>query len=125
MGGLSSLIVLFENALYPFKVLNVYLGRFFGRFLGGKSRSLSLAARVALAFFFCLVVFLTVAIVLRRTAGDERYLINGPTSIDILNDILFYVFAIGISILVYFGVRLATRDKPSLYPEIDRLLEFV
>ena len=66
MRGLSSIIVMFENALYPFKVLNVYLGRFFGRFLGSKSRSLSMAARIALAFFFCLATFILIAILLRR-----------------------------------------------------------
>lgn len=119
MGGLSSIIVLFENALYPFKVLNVYLGRLLGRFSGGKSRSLSLAARVAIAFFFCLATFILIAVLLRRFS-DGTYPKFTITGIEIIDDILYFLIAIGISILVYFGVRLATRDKPSLYPEIDR-----
>ncbi len=119
MRGLSSIIVMFENALYPFKVLNVYLGRFFGRFLGSKSRSLSMAARIALAFFFCLATFILIAILLRRFS-DGTYPKVVLTGFEIVDDILYFVLAFGISLLVYFGVRMATRDKPSLYPEIDR-----
>jgi hypothetical protein len=120
MGGLSSLIVLFENALYPFKVLNVYIGRFFGRFMGGKSRSLSLAARVSLAFFFCIAIFILIAVLLRRFSTAGKYPKVTFTGYEIVDDILYFVIAAGIALLVYFGVRMATRDKPSLYPEIDR-----
>jgi hypothetical protein len=120
MGGLSSLIVMMENALYPFKVINVYLGRFFKRFLGSKSRSLSLAARIAIAFFFCFAIFITIAVVLRRYSDDAKYQLKPLIQEGIVTDILYYLIALGIAILVYWGVRLATRDKPSLYPEIDR-----
>ena len=37
-----------------------------------------------------------------------------------LDFILFYLGALLISIGLYWGVRLATREKPSLYPEIDQ-----
>lgn len=120
---LTNIIYLTEKALYPFRVLYSYLGRFANRITGGKTRPLSLAFKVALAFFFCLAIFIAIAVVLRRFSDDGRYQLHEFTPIEILNDIIFFLIAIGISILVYFGVRLATRDRPSLYPEIDRCWE--
>ena len=64
MGGLSSLIVLVENALYPLRVLNGYFGRFFNRILGKRAFSLTLAGKVSIAFFICFVLFITIVMLM-------------------------------------------------------------
>lgn len=119
MGGLSVIIVLIENSLYPFRVLNGYFGRFFNRILGGRAFSLSLAGRIALAFFVCFSVFIT-AVMLMQLFGNRIFREFELTPFFVLDFILYYIFALLISILIYWGVRLATREKPSLYPEIDQ-----
>ena len=119
MGGLSSLIVLIENALYPIRALNGYFGRFFNRLLGKRAFSLTLAGKISIAFFICFVIFITV-IMLMLLFNNELYQRDPFTSSFVLDFILFYVGALLISIGLYWGVRLATREKPSLYPEIDQ-----
>ena len=124
MGGLSVIIVLIENSLYPFRVLNGYFGRFFRRILGGRTFSLSLAGRISLAFFFCFAMFIT-AVMLMHLFNDRLFLgkeieFSGSSTVNfVLTFILYFLLALLISIVVYWGVRLATRERPSLYPEID------
>lgn len=119
MGGLSVIIVLIENSLYPFRVLNGYFGRFFNRLLGGKAFSLSLASRISLAFFVCFAIFIT-AVMLMQLFGKRIFREFEITSYFVVDFILYYLFALAIAIVIYWGVRLATREKPSLYPEIDQ-----
>ena len=116
MGGLSSLIVMVENALYPLRVLNGYFGRFFNRILGKRAFSLTLAGKIAIAFFICFVLFITV-VMLMHIFSDGIYRKDPFTSSFVVDFILFYVGALLISIGLYWGVRLATREKPSLYPD--------
>ncbi len=52
--------------------------------------------------------------------SDRIYQQDSFTNYFIIDFILYYLSALVISIGLYWGFRLATRDKPSLYPEIDQ-----
>lgn len=119
MEVLSSLIVLMERSLYPFRVINSYFGRFFNRVLGKRAFSLTLAGKVSIAFFVCFVLFITI-VMLMHIFSDRIYQQDSFTNYFIIDFILYYLSALVISIGLYWGFRLATRDKPSLYPEIDQ-----
>lgn len=119
MGALSSLIVLIENALYPLRVINGYFGKFFNRILGKRAFSLTLAGKVAIAFLVCFVLFITIVMLMHIFFG-EGWSRDDLTGSFIVDFILFYLGALVISIGLYWGIRLATREKPSLYPEIDQ-----
>ena len=130
MRGLSSLIVGFENALYPFRVLNAYAGRVFKRVGGQKAAGLSTAATAAILFFTCFAIFITIIWlmswgletpyaapwhkgVLWSIGGDDTW---GY----VVRWLLAYLAALAIAIFLYWGIRLTTLEKPSLYPEIDQ-----
>lgn len=120
---MNSFIRLIENALYPFRVINGYFGRFFRR-IGGPTGKLSLAAKIALAFFICFVLFITIVWVV-GAFSDQFYRDNSITGTewDLLDFPIYYLIALLLSVAVYWGVRLATRERPTLYPEIDQCWE--
>ena len=125
MGGLSSIIIMLETVMYPFRVINGYFGRFFNRILGGRAFSLTLAGRISIAFFFCFALFITTVMLMHlfntRLYQGIEIEFSGSSGVDfVLNFVLYFLLALLISIVVYWGVRLATREKPSLYPEIDQ-----
>lgn len=117
---MNSLIRLIENALWPFRVIWSYSSRFIG--YGDKLKRgpvLSLAFKIAAAFFLGLAAFITLMWVMG--AFNSRTTIHG-TIFDItwVDYPIYYLIALLLSVAVYWSIRLATREKPSLYPEIDR-----
>jgi hypothetical protein len=121
---MNRFILMIEHALYPFRALANYGGQFFRR-VGIKSTKMTLAGKIAIAFFICFVIFLTVIWVV-SAFSKGAYRINSITEmwfsykITWLDFVLYYILAALISVGVYWGIRLATRDKPTLYPEIDK-----
>lgn len=118
---MNTIIRLIENALYPFRVINSYFGRAFKR-VGGKTLKLTMAGKIATAFFFSFVIFIT-AVLLIGLFNANNFWINEISGIIWVDFTLYYLIALMISIGVYWGIRLATREKPSLYPEIDQCWE--
>ncbi|MFK7767209.1 MAG: type VI secretion protein IcmF/TssM N-terminal domain-containing protein [Mariniblastus sp.] len=115
-----------ENALYPFRAAWAYFGRGITLLLGKKSPfKLTLAGKIAFAYFFCFAIFITIIWVV-SLFNDQSFRFNSITDmwfgseVTIVDYILYYLIALLISVAVYWGVRLATREKPSLYPEIDQ-----
>ena len=120
---MNSLIRVIENALWPFRVIWSYSSRFFG--YGKKLQkgpTLTLAAKIAFAFFLGLATFITLMWVLG--AFNARTTIHGKIfGITWVDYPLYYLIALLLAVAVYWSIRLATREKPSLYPEIDRCWE--
>lgn len=117
---MNTIIRIIENALYPFRVINSYFSRVFKR-AGGKTLRMSMAGKIAVAFFLCFAIFITTMLVIGIYDKTQFWVSDiSQTGKDWVNFILYYLIALAISIAVYWGVRLATREKPSLYPEIDQ-----
>lgn len=123
---MNTIIRLIENALHPFRVLGAYFGRFF-RF-GGKKFKLTLAGKLSIAFFICFAIFITVICII-RIFDPDAYFFKSITQhlfnkeflwVDIP---LYFLSALLISIGLYWGIRVAIRERPSLYPEIDQCWE--
>ena len=109
-----------ENALYPFRAAWAYFGRGITLLVGKKSPfKLTLAGKIATAYFFCFAIFITIIWIV-SLFNDHSFRFNTITNIQVVDYILYYVIALIISVAVYWGIRLATREKPSLYPEIDQ-----
>lgn len=109
-------IRLVENIVFPFRVLKGWLGRIFQ--FGGRTPSLSLAGKVSLAFWFCFMLLITAAFVNFIFGGQtRRFLVDEWGWVNFL---LYYLIATLCAVGVYWGIRLATLEKPSLYPEIDQ-----
>ena len=123
---MNTFIRLIENALHPFRVLGAYFGRFF-RF-GGKKFKLTLAGKLSIAFFICFAIFITVICII-RIFDPDAYFFKSITKHLFNKEIvwvdipLYSLSAILISIGLYWGIRVAIREKPSLYPEIDQCWE--
>ena len=121
---MNAIILLIQKLLYPFSVLRVWLAKIPG--LGGFNLKLTLAGKVAWAFGFCLTIALLISYLRYLfvesfipnwsiTQGDsyrEKYLT--------LDYFLYILLGIVASTLLYWGIRFATLELPSLYPEIDR-----
>ncbi|MEL7498859.1 MAG: type VI secretion protein IcmF/TssM N-terminal domain-containing protein [Planctomycetota bacterium] len=120
---MNSFIRLIENALWPFRVIWSYASRFlrYGK-MAQKGPAMSLAAKIAVAFFLGLATFITVMWIVgafnERTTFHAK--IVGYTFVDYP---IYYLIALLLAVAVYFSIRMATREKPSLYPEIDRCWE--
>lgn len=125
---MNALILLVEKALYPVRVIKNYFGRFakFGR---KSPKKMTLAGKVGIAFFVCLALFLIAALVLHWTLQVEpiRSISQGvfgfETAVKWLDYPIYFLIALFCSIGVYWGIRLATLERPSLYPEIDQSWE--
>ena len=118
---MNSIIRMIENALWPFRVINSYFGRVFKR-AGGKTLKLSMAGKISTLFFLCFAIFIT-AVLLIGLFNESNFWINEISGTVWIDFPIYYLAALLISILVYWGIRLATREKPSLYPEIDQCWE--
>ena len=122
---MNSVILLLRNLLYPFRVIKVYLDKLAGKFRGGKKSRLTFAGRVGWMFFLTCMFFLTLVIVYDIfSEGDELelsytdYFFRGRI---FFLDCVIHALLFGLlSFFVYLGVKTATREQPSLYPEIDQ-----
>ena len=118
MGSLSSLIVFIENALYPFRVLKAYSSRFLNRIGGKRFGKLTMAGKIGIAFFLGFVIFITINWVM-GIFNPKVTRLHEITKYHWIDYPIYYLIALLISIVLYWGIRLATREKPTLYPEID------
>ena len=121
---MNAIIRLIENALWPFRVTWSYASRFlrFGKYVK-KGPALSVAAKASTAFFLCLAIFITIVWVTVAWNMNLFSRADIPGIPSWLEFPIFYVIALLIAIAVYWGIRLATRERPSLYPEIDQCWE--
>lgn len=120
---MNGFIRLIENALWPFRVVWSYASSFlrYGK-MAQKGPILSLAGKVAFAFFFALAIFITVVWI--AGAFDPQSFSHAKiTEITWVDYPIYYLIAALLSVAVYWSVRLATRERPSLYPEIDQCWE--
>ena len=115
-----------ENMLYPVRWARSWLGRLFK--FGGKGFSLTLAGKVATTVFF-MFFFLWLYFLWANWSDELR---GSPTQWlgwkepwFLLDQIIFFLLVVTLSICVYWGVRLAILEKVSLYPEIDRCWDAV
>ena len=115
-----------EHIIFPFRVLNGWLAKF-SRF-GGRMPKLTLAGKVSISFLLCFLLLITLIWVSNLFSSKTHNLpsalkwlpgSSGSTQ-TILAFIVYYLGSIVASIGVYWGIRWATLEKPSLYPEIDQ-----
>lgn len=117
---MTGFIRLIENALWPFRVVWSYGSRFlrYGKQAQGAPK-LSLAAKIAFAFFLALAIFITVVWIL--VAFDPQSYSHAEIfKIPFVDYPIYYLISILLAVAVYWSIRLATRERPSLYPEIDQ-----
>lgn len=116
---MNAIILLIQKALYPFKIIQGWLAKIPG--LGGFSLKLTLAGKIAWTFGFCLTVAL-----LFHCLWFAWFTKKEPSHSITSTEKLYFDYPIYIllglvaSALLYWGIRYATLELPSLYPEIDR-----
>lgn len=125
MRSVGNWIIWAERALYPFRVINSYSKKLVRRLGGDRAVGLSTAAKCSMLFFLCFVIFITTIWIVSVFDPDSYYSKNFlPTWREgifyWLKYPVAYLLALIITIVLYWGIRLATLEKPSLYPEIDQ-----
>ena len=123
-----SLSQLFQVIRAPFSYVNTILSQ--GKAITRKVAPvrMSTAARFAVAFFICFAIFITIIWIVGSRSPDS-YLLNSMTEYMFgarnswIDFPLYYLISLLISVGVYWGIRVATLERPSLYPEIDQCWE--
>ena len=130
---MNAILLFIHRALYPFRVLKNWMTRIPA--LGGFSVRLTLAGKVAWSFGLCLSIAIVVCFFI-YLLNEQSFPQNSISKAIGWNEsdtrswlgidyILYFLLGLVAASLLYWGIRFATLEMPSLYPEIDRCWDAV